>query len=66
MLKKIWPSVFCFTASLLAYFSYHIIGVSIDKDGYLREPFFLIPTSMLFAVLGTMLLLYYLYSNKLK
>ncbi|SDW68782.1 DUF3955 domain-containing protein [Lysobacter enzymogenes] len=48
-------SALCFALAAVCALAYHAIGAQIDADGFLREPFGLIPIGWLFAVSGALL-----------
>ena len=54
--RKIWPSIACFSSALIAYLTYLFIGVKVDENGFLKEAFFLLPLSLSFIMLGSVLL----------
>lgn len=58
--KKIWPTIASFSVSLIAYFTYQFIGEKVDESGVLREAFFLIPISLCFFMLGSVLLIVFI------
>jgi len=47
-LQKYKLPILFFAISLICYGSFHVIGSEIDKDGYLKEPFALIPLGYIF------------------
>ena len=47
-IQKYRLPILFFTISLICYGSFHIIGSEVDKDGYLQEPFALIPLGYIF------------------
>ncbi|MDA0757041.1 MAG: DUF3955 domain-containing protein [Bacteroidetes bacterium] len=47
-IQKYRVTILFFSISLICYVSFYIIGSEIDKDGYLKEPFGLIPIGALF------------------
>ena len=58
-----WVSVASFSITLVAGIAYQIIGQTIDSQGYLQEPFALIPIGWLFFFLGVITGLTYLVSR---
>ncbi|UXH99909.1 DUF3955 domain-containing protein [Photobacterium sp. TY1-4] len=51
-LKTFWLSVVLLGISLLCGVSYHLIGSSVDDNGFLVEPFGFIPLFWLFLLLA--------------
>ena len=49
-MKKKLPLIL-FSISLFCYFLFFIIGSEVDENGYLNEPFFLLPLGALFFLL---------------
>ena len=47
-IKKYGLTILLFSISLICYASFYLIGSDIDEDGYLKEPFGLIPIGALF------------------
>jgi hypothetical protein len=58
-----WVSIASFSIMLVAGIVYQIIGQTIDSQGYLQEPFALIPIGWLFFFLGVVTGLLYLVSH---
>ena len=50
--RAYWLPLLFWSAGLVCLAAYHLIGSSVDKQGFLIEPFALIPLSWLFLVLG--------------
>lgn len=61
-----WVSIAFFLATLVAGVAYQIVGQTIDSQGYLQEPFALIPLSWLFFFLGAITGLIHLLSGYFK
>ncbi|MFB9886276.1 DUF3955 domain-containing protein [Balneatrix alpica] len=55
MAQKKWRYLagLCWGLALLSAASYHWIGVEVDSEGVLREPFGLIPLTWLLLLLGS-------------
>ncbi|GIU03558.1 hypothetical protein TUM4261_01430 [Shewanella sp. c952] len=47
LLQQFWLSIVLLVLALLASISYQVIGISIDSNGLLNEPFGLIPVAWL-------------------
>ncbi len=53
-MKKKLPLIL-FSISLFCYFLFFIIGSEVDENGYLNEPFFLLPLGALFFFASVMI-----------
>lgn len=51
-MKKYLLSIISFFISIVCILSYNVIGSSVAPDGTLIEPFYLIPMSWLFLIIG--------------
>ena len=51
-MKKYLLSIISFFISIVCILSYNVIGSSVAPDGTLIEPFYLIPISWLFLIIG--------------
>lgn len=51
-MKKYLLSIISFLISIVCILSYNVIGSSVAPDGTLIEPFYLIPMSWLFLIIG--------------
>lgn len=47
--------VFVATLGLACFFAFHLIGASVGLDGFLREPFALLPIGYLFVFAGMLM-----------
>jgi hypothetical protein len=63
-MKKKLILMFPFILTLICLLSYNLIGSSIDSNGILREPFFLIPLGYLFLGMGIIGLTFNLFTRK--
>ena len=53
-MKKKLPLIL-FSISLFRYFLFFLIGSDVDENGYLNEPFFLLPLGALFFFASVMI-----------
>lgn len=51
-IKKQWLAYAFFTLSFICMFSFQLIGAHVDENGFLIEPFALIPLFWLFLLFG--------------
>ena len=62
--KYLGLSLVFFVLSGGCLFRYHLIGVSVDPEGFLTEPFALIPLGWFFLLLGLVAIGAYLWISK--
>jgi len=56
LIKLRWPLLFLFLG-LMCQFAFNVIGSRVDENGFLIEPFGLLPISWMFISLGLVLLI---------
>lgn len=65
-MKKYLLSIISFFISIVCILSYNVIGSSVAPDGTLIEPFYLIPMSWLFLIIGLASLIIVFVASHLK
>ncbi|WP_041421689.1 DUF3955 domain-containing protein [Shewanella sediminis] len=56
LIRLRWPLLF-FSLGLVCQFTFYLIGSRVDENGFLIEPFGLLPISWMFISLGLVLLI---------
>ena len=64
LFRKYWLACLLLTLSLASILTYQFIGGEVNEEGILREPFALIPLSLLFLLSGLTALLVKMFDRK--
>jgi hypothetical protein len=51
-MKSLYTSIAIIFMGLACWLAYNLIGSTVDADGFLQEPFALIPTGYLLVIIG--------------